>query len=568
MKPPLNDSGLAPESMSPVVAALDGSVELYEQVRERIIRPGGLFYFTKGICGFPDLTVRCHGPVCAFLESDERPHKMLEYPRKHLKTTIATVSRTLWIFACRVVRGEDPVDRIGLASSTKENAMRFLRLIAFIPEQNILFQNFLPELLPEFSNEDVWNRHEIIFPRKTPFTDPSVDTIGAGGKPASRHYTHLVEDDMVNEENWDSPGAIQKAVELHQLYEGLMVNPDDPRLVCENSWTDYDLNKHIVDNEPETAILSVGCTGGLNTDRSRHVPERAMKIIRTWDYDDESLWPERMNREQLMKMRQRVGARIYNAQFENQPFDPDVVDFREEWLRYFEWTSTGDIRIPIQPGHKEIEIVKLADLYRVAAFDPALSEKTSADRSAFVVHGVDPLERVFQLECIAERVTPLTMIDRVFDECLRWHVQRCAVEKVLFQRVLIDLLHQRADAFNKRMEEADRDQRIYSGIFEPIGPDAFRRMKGSLSGVAQAKKPRVRALIGTSFEQGKVYIHASQTKFIDEYLHFPIGRTVDILDAFAYAASLWAPGESEEMVQEAIDREARWLSQRCGVTGY
>jgi hypothetical protein len=554
--------------MSPALAALDGSPELYDQVRLRIIRPGGLYYFTKGICGFPDLTVRCHGPVCAFLEDKTHTSKLLEYPRKHLKTTIATVARTLWIFACRVVQGEDPVDRVGIASSTKENAMRFLRLIAFIPEQNILFQNFLPELLPEFSNEDVWNRHEIIFPRNVAFTDPSVDTIGAGGKPASRHYTWFVEDDMVNEENWDSPGAIKKAVELHQLYEGLMVTPEDPRLVCENSWTDYDLNRHIVDNEPDTAVLSVGCTGGLNTNRSRHLPESALQVMRTWDLDDESIWPERMNVVQLLRMRKRVGARIYNAQFENQPFDPDVVDFREDWLRYYEWTADGNIRIPIQPGHKEIEIVKLIELHRVAAYDPALSTKTDADRSALVVHGVDPISRVFQLECIAQHSNPLPFMDLVYETCLKWGVERCAVEKVLFQRILIDLLHERADAFNARMEAEHKDARVFAGMFEPIGPDAFKRLKGSLSGAAQAKIPRIRALIGTAFEQGKVYIHASQVKFVDEYLHFPIGKTRDILDAFAYAASLWAPGESEEMLIEAMERESNWLAQRDAVTGY
>ena len=56
-------TNLAPESMSPGIAALDGSKELYDQVRQRMIAPGGLYYFTNGICGFPDLTLPGHRPI-------------------------------------------------------------------------------------------------------------------------------------------------------------------------------------------------------------------------------------------------------------------------------------------------------------------------------------------------------------------------------------------------------------------------------------------------------------------------------------------------------------------------
>ena len=222
------------------------------------------------------------------------------------------------------------------------------------------------------------------------------------------------------------------------------------------------------------------------------------------------------------------------------------MDFKETWLRYYEWTHDGNIRIPIQPGHKQIEIVKLADLYRCAAYDPALSVKTTADRSALTVHGICPQMRVFQLEAIARRMDPLPMLDLVFNTCLKWFVARCAIEKVLFQRVLIALIHERSKAFNAAMEKADRDTRIYPGIFEPIGPDAAKRMKGSMGAGPMSKDPRIRALIGTSFEDGRVYVHANQTDFIDEYLHFPIGRTRDLLDAFAYNASLWPSGSPGE----------------------
>jgi hypothetical protein len=524
-------------------------------VRERVVRPGGLYFLSKALIGFPDLTRRAHFALALVYEFDHEG-KLVEFPKSHLKTSIGTVGRTLHIHACRAIRGEDLSDRLALASNTKTNSMRFLRLVKQVPESNIVFQNFIPELLPEFSNEEVWNQQEIIFPRRGAYTDPSVDTLGVGGAATSRHYTGIIEDDMLKEEDADSPSAIRKCIELHQYYTSLLVPDVNGKngwyVVNEHSWTEYDLNKHVVDKEPDTLVFSVGASGGLNTRRSRHLPSYITDLTDEWN-DRQGVWPERFGYEELLRRRQKAGARVYNAVYENDPFDPDVVDFKEEWLRYYEWTHDSNIRIMPKRG-VEMEVLKYSSLNIVAAYDPALSEKTTADRSALVVVGVDPQRRVFILDVYARRQDPMKYIDEVIKRVWKWDIQQCAVESVLFQKVLYENLRSRCQDWNRTHKAHEQ---IFPGVFREVKPPPGKH-----------KDARIRALIGTAFEEGRVYIHPNLGDFIDEYLHFPIGQTKDILDAFAYTVDLWSPGTDEEDWEDFQQQEREWLAQRDAVTGY
>lgn len=540
----MNDSGLDARSESPRGVVSDGSKELWHQVRQRVVEPGGLYFWNKAICGFPDLTRRAHLPVCLFYEDDTIKHKLIEYPKSHLKTTCGTVGKTGHIFACRVVKGEDLIDRVALASSTKTNAMRFLRLISVLIQTNPMIHNFFPELLPDFGDKEVWNAEEITFPRIRKFTDPSVDTLGVGGSATSRHYTFIIEDDMLNEESADSPTAIRKAIDLHKYYTSLLVDDDSNFITNEHAWTEYDVNKHIIEEEASTAVFSVGATTGLNTDRSRHVPEHIVELTRAWD-DGQCVWPERYGPKALAERRQKAGARIYNAVYENNPFDEDVVDFKESWLRYYEFTKDGDIRIMPTRG-VEMEVAPIRNMYICGALDPALSVKSGAARSALTITAVDHLDRVFLLEAYARRLDPLVVLDDVIDLVKRWDCTRCAVESVLFQKVLVDVLERRCNQHG-----------LAIGTFEEIKPPKGKN-----------KEERIRALLGTAFSEGRVYIHSSQTDFINEYLHFPMGRTVDLLDAFAYASMLWASGTTDEDISHLRRQEQARFNAMDPVTGY
>jgi predicted phage terminase large subunit-like protein len=258
------------------------------------------------------------------------------------------------------------------------------------------------------------------------------------------------------------------------------------------------------------------------------------------------IWPERFDKGALATLLQELGPRVFSAQYLNAPSDPEVVDFREEHLRYFEFNAKGDLRVLPRRG-VEMEIVPRSSLSVCGAWDPALEAKTTACRSAVTVVGVDPKDRVFLLEVYARRREPLEMLDDVLRLAQKWQPDLgFAIEDVAFQRVLIDLIRRRAPRYG-----------FSTSLFRGVKP-----LRG------KDKESRIRALIGAAFAEGRVYIQAVQTDFIEEYIQFPIGKTVDILDAFAYSALLWRRGETDVQAEERVENERARLELRHPITGY
>jgi hypothetical protein len=139
------------------------------------------------------------------------------------------------------------------------------------------------------------------------------------------------------------------------------------------------------------------------------------------------------------------------------------------------------------------------------------------------------------------------MIDDVFRLAKKWQPDGgFAIEQVVFSKVLVDLVRRRAPRYG--FSEA-----MFRGVKPLRGKD---------------KDARIRALIGSAFAEGRVYIQSVQTDFIEEYIQFPIGKTKDILDAFAYSALLWRRGETMEQIEERTEREQERLALRDPITGY
>ena len=541
----------------------DGSKELWEKTRLRVLQPGGLFFFCRTMAGFPDLARRAHLPLCLFLEKPTRRSLLIEYPRKHLKTTIATVGDSLWRFACDAIRGKDLDQRHAYASSIKTNSQRMLRLTKQIVENSVMLQSFIPEMIPEFGNDQVWNSEEIIFPRQRSLPEPSIDTLGAGTKSTSRHYDVLKEDDLINEENWDSPSAIKKAIEQHQLYENVIESSASLRMIEENAWGAYDLNNHIILHEPSTAVFSVDAETGLNHNRSRHIDPEVMEMTKEWE-DGRGVWVERFDRLELAGIREKVGARIYNAQYKNQPFDPDVVDFREEWLGWYdmgvaqvEGKKIPAIRTIAKPGKPQL-VVPIRDLNIVAAWDPSMGRKDESDRSAFVVVGVDAESNVFVLDVLAVRKDPLDFIAEIAETIVKWGVTRVGIESVAFQAVLGRVVQQWLEL--NRLTQKDPNHpafKIGIGMFEELKPAPGKTKEG-----------RVRYLLSVPAKEGRIYLQGQFLELLEEWNHFPIGKTKDIMDALAYTAMLWERGETaeeEEVRRVEVDND---FNTRDSVTGY
>jgi hypothetical protein len=510
-----------------------------------------LYFFTKAVwTQIPPernkMSKRCHLPICLTLEDLSIRRLLVEWPRRHMKSTIVSETYPVWRLVQTVVAEEDPNVRFGLYSSTTTNSQRFWRSIRSGFETNELFQFLFPELIPDFGATKVWNEMEGKVPRLWDPKEPTFDCLG-GGKATSRHYDEIVEDDMINEENFDSPTGVAKALEYHRQAENLLEDDTGRIVVVGNRWGMFDLNSTIHAEETSTAVLTASCYGA-NLDgkyKCRHLPESVMEILAKIPHG-EPLWPERFSLDGLARVLEKEKPRMFSSQYLNNPSDPDAVDFKADWLQSCEIVRNASEEWCIKfEGDPLPTPLSHTNLY--VTWDPALDGKHSTSRNAVCVSAIDSRGRIAVLEDYARKEDPLRTIDVFLDMAKRYegYVAACGVEEVLFQRVLGSLLKNRA-----------RSKGVHLNLRKLKVPPGKR------------KDQRIRAWVGSLFEDRKVYVRRGCVRFIEEYTHFGVeGMTVDIIDAFAHASQLWRRPRSQDISSEEKDTYEEVAEQR-GVTGY
>jgi hypothetical protein len=148
--------------------------------------------------------------------------------------------------------------------------------------------------------------------------------------------------------------------------------------------------------------------------------------------------------------------------------------------------------------------------------DPAISEKSSAARSAVVCAGLDEMERVIVLEAWAERCQPLKMIDKIFEMSERWNPICVTVEGVAYQRALKGFIE-----------------------MECIRRGTWLNVREVRPGSKEGKESRIRGLQPYA-QRGRLWIRRSTSQVVaEEFEEFPLGDTVDVLDALSYGPQVW-----------------------------
>lgn len=518
------------------------------------VKAGGLYFFSKAIWPLmPEhrnlISRRCHLPLCMACEDDSLIRLLIEWPRKHGKSTIATVCRPVQRLARMAVEGEDPCTRFAIYCSSKENAKRHWRDIRNGIDGNELFRFLFPELVPPVGDREwIWNTEEGVVPRTYNPKEPTFDTLG-GGKSTSRHYDDITVDDMIDEQNFDSPTAVEMAIEYYRLTRNLLEDEKKRLVIVGNRWSMNDLNYMIHREEPGTAILTASCWGPRMEGKykCRNLPEPLMELLREMP-QGEPLWPERFSKEELGSLLLELKPRIYSAQYLNDPNDPDAVDFRQEWLQYCDLDYDREQGIVVRvekPDGDELVPLSCCNVY--ITWDPALDGKTAESENAIVVSAMDHRGRVFILDEYARKCDPLVALDDLLKIAHRWRkwLRASGLEEVLFQKVLGRLLVQRA-----------QEQNIYLGL---------RTLK---TPTGQSKDQRIRAWIGALFEARKVWVRRKCTHFVEQYGYFGvIGAKRDLIDAFAYATQLWSRAASPEEVLQDEEMEEQ-MKTELGLTGY
>jgi len=465
----------------------------------------------KAVIGFADMTPGLHRSMGDWI-SDGKRRKLGLVPRDHLKTSIWTIADTVR----RIAR--NPNIRVLIGNETATNASHFLRRIESVFERSIMFQWLFPEVIPDFTKNKKWSETEMLVPRQVDYPESTVETIGVGGAVVSRHYKLIKLDDLVGKEASESPDVMNKTIDWYQYCESLLESPKDEIHAYGTRWAHNDLYRWIEDNEDVDIFF-------------RSV------------LDDLSLpiWPERFDEDELKRIKRKMGSFKYSCQYLNRPYDPESASFHESWLRWYRLGSNaGGLVVEPESG----AAIPLSSMRRFMRVDPAISERSGSARSAVVVDAVAADTRVFLLESWAERGQPMQMIDKIFELHQKYDVESVGIEAVAYQRIL------------KPVIEAEAERRgVWINVVE-LRPDARQRKDNRIRGI----QPYL--------ERGLIWVRKDQEDFLEEYREFPVGKTVDVLDAFAYGPHQWGtPDENPE--SEDGDLEIQEMqSGRSPVTGY
>ena len=187
------------------------SVDEQEELRLTVAEAGraNLYFFTKAILGFKDLSPTLHREVCDFIQRPD-PFKLIELPRGCLKTSLGTIGQSLW----RVTK--DPNIRILLRGSTATNAYKWINLLQAHLLSNPLYAWLYPEIIPPDLSAVRWREDALEVRRTEHWPEATVEALGFGGTAVSNHYDLVIEDDPVNEDHLLNPAQMQKNIDEHR----------------------------------------------------------------------------------------------------------------------------------------------------------------------------------------------------------------------------------------------------------------------------------------------------------------------------------------------------------------
>jgi len=490
-----------------------------------------LFFLNTSILGHDRLSPQLHGHLCNWLErnKDWRFREIL-LPRGHFKSTVCTIGDSIQIVLPNVNGDENhPRDmgtdcRLLICHETDGQASNFLFAITGHFMSNPLLMGLFPECVPSPRKHRI-NRHELELPRSQTWPEPTIDTMGVGGKSQGRHYNFIKFDDLIGDKARDSETVMAAAKEWFDNIQAFFSRfATDHFDLIGTRWAFDDLYSHIHERY-----------GG-----------QILKYIRGVEEPDENgikipIFPEEFTPEALAIIRKN--KKVFTAQYANNP-EEGATEFDKGWKRFFHWTGYNTIAVFSGKSHT---ILNVRDLDICILIDPAMS-----GYGGIVVTGSDHLNRVFVLEAWEREWKPPQLCDFVFKLNARWQPRLVAIEEVLFSGV-----------FKHWFEREQLFRGQYFSIV-PISP--------VVGGRALSKPMRVRGLSNYFSSATVFFAAAARGDDTEELKHefdtFGANRKIHMLDALAYGPDVWMPGLSRAKFAEYAKSEEELLQGASIETGY
>ncbi len=510
----------------------EGERQLRELTTEEIkemkwLAKNDLYYLTKSILGYKDLSPNLHGHLCSWLmRTMHEQFRALLLPRSHFKSTVNTISDSIQAALPDVDGSSSWPNSLGtdirvlLAHETHTGAQRFLYEITSHFLGNPKLMALFPECIPDKRRQRI-NLNELELPRQEHWAEPTFDTIGVGGRAQGRHYNKIKLDDIFGDKARDSKTEAERTIQWFDNIQSFLVSLGEDKL--DLTGTRYSLNdiyQHAFEQYGERMLKYI-----------RRVEEKNAEGIL------EPIFPERFTKKSLAILRKN--PIVWASQYINDPV-AGLAQFEPSWKRFYEWV--GENRVAIFSGSSRT-VVNVRDCDICILVDPARTGKTG-----ITVTGVDPEGRVIIFDKYKGSPTDPEFVNLIFSLVQRWWPRLVGIEAVVF-----------SDLYKPWLESEMRLRNVRFHV-EPI-------KRKRIQGVPEAKADHIRAL-AVYFSAGLIYFHQSQTDLITEFDHFGATDDIHMLDSLAYGPQVWRPGVSADQYMTNKGHEQQNMDNRDPVTGY
>lgn len=484
----------------------------------RIRAKRDLFFLCYAVLGNTRLSPNLHGHLCAQIRRTEndRFHEYL-LARGNFKSTIITIGKTIqtilpvteadlefdgWWIKEPTELDLSPLPwpsslgtdcRCLIAHETHEGAARFLYAITNHFLTNPLLQALYPEAIPSPRKHRI-NKWELELPRGISGNpEPTVDTLGVGGKSQGRHYNRIALDDIFGDKARDSAAESQTVKEWFDNIQSFFSTfKRDSLDLIGTRYSHDDIYSHAEERYEKQLIVY-----RRKIEETNPADPSGPKII---------TFPEEFTIESLAILKKN--KRIYNAQYLNDP-DEGEAGFKKEYKHYFYWRGMNDF--VVFDGKRQSSI-NVRDLDICILIDPGLSKS-----GGLLVTGMDHLQRVFALVALRLDIKPPELTELVFRQVIRWQPRIVAVESDLFMAVFehwwLSEMKSRAVRFNIQpvyTKLKDKDARI-AGLEQYLSSNQF-------------------------------FFNENQYDLEREIDTWGKSKNIHILDALAYGPEVWRRG--------------------------
>lgn len=395
-----------------------------------------------------------HRELAEFLESSDRPRKLILMPRGHLKSTLCSVGFALWRIWL------NPNVRILVGTASKDLALSFVREVKQYLEDPDLQErvwNNRPHipgpLIPQLEGNSgqrkskrkrntgdddnfdegytealdkkvLWKQDAIQVLRPNIMKEPTLVATSVNSPDTGFHYDIFIADDIVTFKNSDSVRKRDTILNWIADQESV-VDPFNPatglggefimlgtRYFHRDAYGIYS-NSDLTEDELEELREEVGENWAADEFAvfSRNI------YVNGTDDTDGYLWPERFDKRVVESIRRRMskqpgGERRYASQYLNRVYT--------EHEAALDWKSVNvvhanEVTIDKDTGLCRVTLGEQVVLVRpVVAIDPAISQAKSADYTAIAVVGLTSSHQVIVLDLVVDRLTPSETVEHTY----------------------------------------------------------------------------------------------------------------------------------------------------------